>query len=199
MSGQGIQCARGLRQRARPAVIQNAPVLRVAARALTLLVMAMAVSPPGIAAARDLRAPVVAMYRNFAWEALSSDTDLFGPSLVNQSARTLSAYFEPRLAKMIAEDSACQERTQAFCKLDFDLLFDSQDPPLVDLRIAAGPSNTVEVRFTDPVTQKETLIVYSIARQSNTWRITDASYRGRRSLRTLLSAPARAGGKAVAK
>lgn len=144
----------------------------------------------GIACAEGPRgpiAPVAAMYRHFAWEALSSDTEAFGNGLAAQSARALSQYFEPRLAKMIADDAACQSRTQAFCKLDFDILFDSQDPQVVDLSIAAGPSNTVDVRFKDPVTADETRITYTVSRQASGWRISNATYvkGSRRSLRSI--------------
>lgn len=132
-------------------------------------------------------APVVAMYRQFAWEALSSDTEAFGNGLASQSAHTLSQYFDPRLAKRIADDGACQRKAQAFCKIDFDILFDSQDPQVVDLSIEAGPSNTVDVRFKDPVTASETRITYTVSRQGSGWRISDAIYvkGSRRSLRSI--------------
>ena len=153
---------------------------------------------PASAAAPDVKiAPVAAMYRDFAWKALSSDTEVFGRSLAGQSARTLSKYFAPRLAKLIADDAACQRRTRELCNLDFDILFDSQDPQVVDLSIAEGPSNTVEVRFKDPVSSKETLIRYTVLRHAAAWRINDVVYMtdGQRKLRALLSVdPARNAG-----
>jgi hypothetical protein len=134
-------------------------------------------------------APVAAMYHDFAWQALSSDSKAFGRSLASQSARTLSQYFEPRLAKLIADDAACKRRTQKLCKLDFDILFDSQDPRVTDLSIEEGPSNTVEVRFKDPVSYEASLITFTVIRQASAWRIGEVAYMrdGPRKLRALLS------------
>jgi hypothetical protein len=153
------------------------------------------------AAPNGMLAPVTTMYRTFAWEALSSDTDLFGNGLAAQPAGALAQYFEPQLAKMIADDAACQRRTQAFCKLDFDILFDSQDPRIVDLSIEAGPSNTVYVSFKDPVTDKETRITYMVGRGANGWRINDVVYAKEKalSLRALFSARAKGDTKAKSK
>ncbi|MDB5963465.1 MAG: hypothetical protein JWP59_4759 [Massilia sp.] len=160
---------------------------------LTVFLTALLTTNACAAAPNDKLAPVATMYRNFAWEALSNDTDLFGNGLAQQPVRMLSQYFDPVLAKMIAEDAACQHRTQAFCKLDFDILFASQDPRIVDLSIAAGRANTVDVKFKDPVTDKETLIIYTVARGTNGWRINDVAYQtdGQRSLRKVFSAPSR--------
>lgn len=160
---------------------------------LAVFVTALLMTNACVATLTDKLGPVATMYRTFAWEALSNDTDLFGNGLAQQPVRTLTQYFEPVLAKMIADDATCQRRTQAFCKIDFDILFASQDPRIVDLSIAAGRANTVEVKFKDPVTDKETLIVYSVARGTNGWRIYDVAYEndGQRTLRMVFSAPSR--------
>ncbi len=158
---------------------------------LAVLLGALVTGQVCSAAPNGVLAPVATMYRTFAWEALSNDVDLFGNGLTSQPASTLSKYFEPGLAKMIADDAACQRRKQAFCKLDFDILFDSQDPRIVDLSIAERSPSTVEVRFKDPLTAKETLITYTVGRLGSGWRITDVVYvkEGQYSLRALLLAP----------
>ncbi|WP_426192162.1 hypothetical protein [Massilia sp. DWR3-1-1] len=163
--------------------------------AATLVLATAAVGQVCAAAPRDRLVPVASMYRNFAWEALSSDSDVFGEGLAHQPVSTLSQFFDKRLAKMIVEESACQQRTQAICTLDFDLLFNSQDPRVVDLRIALTSPNTVDVTFKDPVTDKATLITYTVARQADGWRISDVLYReeGPRSLRTLLAGTSKRG------
>lgn len=155
---------------------------------LTAMLLTSQVCP---AAPNNILAPVAAMYRNFAWEALTNDSELFGSGLVNQPATVLSRYFDPQLSKMIADDAACQRRTESFCKIDFDILFDSQEPRIVDLTIASGAPGTVDVRFKDPVTDKQTLITYTVARQTAGWRISDVTYTrdGRRPLRALLAVP----------
>lgn len=165
----------------------------------SLAVLAATLSAGSICAATadSTLAPVAKMYRTFAWEALSNESDLFGSGLAEQSAAALSQYFDVKLAKMIADDAACQRRTQAFCKLDFDILFASQDPRIVDLSIAAGAANTVNVKFKDPVTDKETLIAYTVVRGTGGWRISDVAYEnaGGKSLRTMLSEPSKHGVK----
>jgi len=135
--------------------------------------------------------PVAKIYQNFAWEALSDDSDLFGRTLANQPVGILSQYFDPTLSKMLADDAACQRRTQEFCNLDFDLLFDAQDPRIADLTISAAAPNMVDVRFKDPVTEKETLITYTIAKFGQGWRISDVTYSKKpgKTLRAMLSRP----------
>lgn len=151
---------------------------------------------PALAAAPNAKlAPVAALYRSFAWEALTGDTALFGHSLAGQPSSELSKYFATDLAKLIADDAACQTRSRELCRLDFDILFDSQDPRVVDLRISPGPSNTVAVTFKDPVTDEATLISYSVVRAGNMWRISDVAYKGagRKTLRALLAKSAHRG------
>lgn len=143
----------------------------------------------------EIVAPVAALYRNFAWQSLSSDSEVFGGVLASQSASSLARFFDSRLVHLIREDNACQLRTKAICKLDFDILFDSQDPRVTDLSIAAVSSHVVEVTFKDPVTDEKTRISYTLARKPNGWRITDVVYtkNSRRSLSTLLAARSRRG------
>ena len=156
---------------------------------------------PALAGPPEIIAPVAALYRNFAWEALSSDSEVFGGLLASQSASSLSRFFDARLVQMIREDNACQLRTKEICKLDFDILFDSQDPRVIDLSIAAVSSHVVEVTFKDPVTEEKTQISYTLAKQANGWRITDVVYtkHPQRSLRTLLAASSKRGAAAIAK
>jgi hypothetical protein len=156
---------------------------------------------PALARPPNIIAPVAALYRNFAWEALSSDSKVFGAMLASQSASSLSRFFDARLVQMIREDNACQLRTREICKLDFDILFDSQDPRVIDLSIAAVSSHVVEVTFKDPVTEEKTRISYTLAKQANGWRITDVTYtkHPQHSLRTLLAASLKRGAAAIAK
>lgn len=160
-----------------------------------ILVAAWCVAVPALAGPPDTVAPVAALYRNFAWEALSSSSEVFGKDLASQSAPSLSRFFDARLVHLLTADTACQIRTRSVCKIDFDILFDSQDPRVVDLRIVAASANSVDVTFKDPVTEKETRITYSVARQSNGWRIADVLYakNPQRSLRNVLSADIRQG------
>ena len=159
---------------------------------LTSLIIALSAHA---APAQDMRAPVTSLYKAFAWQALSENNKLFGDALMDQPAATLSQYFEPTLSRLIADDAACQRRTHEICHLDFDILFDSQDPRVTDLTIAVASHNTVEVRYKDPVSDAETLITFTVAKQAAGWRISDVSYakQGSKTLRKLLSQPLKQG------
>lgn len=156
---------------------------------MLVLLVAHGAGLPAIAAPQAAITPVAALYRNFAWAAISSDSALFGGDILSQPATTLARFFDPALVKAIRNDSACQSRTKGICKLDFDILFDSQDPRAVDLTIVATASNAVDVKFKDPVTDKETRITYVLKRLDNEWRITDILYtqHSHRSLRAVLA------------
>src|SRR5450830_644774 len=177
---------------AKPVLFARAAVKGVRPMMLTALLVALPAYP---ASAQDVRAPVAALYKAFAWQALSDDNKLFGETLVDQPAATLSQYFDPTLTRLLADDAACQRRTQEICHLDFDILFDSQDPQVTDLTIAIATPNTVEVRFKDPVSDAETLITFTVAKQAQGWRISDVSYRkqSNKTLRKLLGQPLKKG------
>jgi len=158
---------------------------------LTALIVALPAYP---ASAQDARAPVAALYKAFAWQALSDDK-VFGEALVDQPAATLSQYFDPTLTRLLADDAACQRRTQEICHLDFDILFDSQDPRVTDLTITVASRNTVEVRYKDPVSDAATLITFTVVKQAQGWRISDVSYpkQSNKTLRKLLGQPLKKG------
>ena len=134
------------------------------------------------------------LYKAFAWQALSVDK-AFGEALMDQPAATLSQYFDPTLTRLLADDAACQRRKQEICHLDFDILFDSQDPRVTDLTIAVVSHNTVEVRYKDPVSDAETLITFTVSKHAQGWRISEVSYakQGNKTLRKLLARPLKKG------
>ena len=105
-------------------------------------------SGPVLAAKTDNEAAVVTkLYKDFAWQAVASQADLFGDDLSHQRKETLEKYFSPALADLLVKDAACQTRSQGICNLDFDLLFDSQDPRVTDLNVTGlVPRNSVVLR-----------------------------------------------------
>lgn len=142
------------------------------------------------AAANESEAKVVAnLYKDYAWQAIAGQSDLFGGGLGGQSKASLEKYFASDLAKLLAEDSACQVRTREICNLDFDLLFDSQDPRVTDLEVEKSAPGKVRVQFKDPVTDETTRIEFKLAMVSGKWRITDIIYRKKDepSLKSILS------------
>ena len=88
------------------------------------------------------------------------------------------------LLQLIQKDEQCAEKSEGICNIDFDTLFDSQDPPTFE-----------EVKFTyqcrknhllvtildkRPETQasdRQTQLDFSMVSQHNQWRIDDVRYR----------------------
>ena len=135
-------------------------------------------SGSAVAAKADYEAAVVAkLYKDFAWQAVASQADLFGDDLSHQRKETLEKYFSPALADLLVKDAACQTRSQGICNLDFDLLFDSQDPRVTDLEVTTTSPGRVSVVYKDPVDDKTTRIDFEVARVAGRWRIVDVVYR----------------------
>jgi hypothetical protein len=143
-----------------------------------------------LAATTNGEAAVVAkLYKDFAWQALASQHDLFGDDVAHQGKATLEQYFAPALADLLVKDAACQIRSRGICNLDFDLLFDSQDPRVTDLEVSTTSPGHVAVIYKDPVDGKTTRIDFDMARIGGAWKIADVIY-GRPdkvSLKRLLS------------
>jgi hypothetical protein len=152
----------------------------IAAKRLGLIVSAvLAIGWSGtvLAAKVDNEAAVVAkLYKDFAWQAIASQ-DLFGDDLSHQNKSTLEKYFAPTLADLLVKDAVCQVRSRGICKLDFDLLFDSQDPRVTDLEVTTTSPGRVSVVYKDPVNDKTTRIDFEVARVAGSWRIMDVVYR----------------------
>lgn len=130
-----------------------------------------------LAATTDGEAAVVAkLYKDFAWQALASQHDLFGDDVAHQGKVTLEHYFAPALADLLVKDAACQARSQGICNLDFDLLFDSQDPRVTDLEVTTTSSGHVAAVYKDPVDGKATRINFDVARVGGQWKIADIIY-----------------------
>jgi hypothetical protein len=159
-----------------------------------LTIIAALASPfcSAYAAQSESEAKVVArLYQDYAWQAMATQPDLFGEGLASASKNRLEHYFAPELAHLLVEDSSCEAKNHEICNLDFDLLFDSQDPRVTDLEVTRLGPGRVRVHFNDPVTDKKTLIEFKLTLANGKWRITDIVY-GRHpqeSLKTVLSRP----------
>lgn len=142
------------------------------------------------AAQADTQAGVVAkLYKDFAWQAIAGQQDLFGEDIGHQSRSTLEKYFAPALADLLVKDVACQVKSQGICNLDVDLLFDSQDPRVTDLEIATIAPGRVAVVFKDPTNEETTKIEFKVVQVAGTWKIADIIYSksGHWSLKKVLS------------
>lgn len=136
-----------------------------------------------LASAADARTEttvVAQLYKTFAWEALvgivpPDQAQAFKP-LAEESESVLGQYFSPELTALLVADKKCKVRSREICKLDFVLLFASQDPAAMDLSIERAAPGVVKVMFTFPSTREKIELKYKLARIRGDWRITDITY-----------------------
>lgn len=148
-------------------------------RFICITSFALAVGPvdKAVAAIPEPEAAVVArLYKDFSWQAITGQSNLFGADLAHQRKTTLERYFSPLLAELLVRDAACQIRSQGVCNLDFDLLFDSQDPRVTDLEVTPISTGKVAVTFKDPVSDERKMVAFRLSRVAKKWKITDIVY-----------------------
>jgi hypothetical protein len=142
-----------------------------------LLAFACVWANASFAAKAESAAAVVArLYKDFAWEAMAGQPELFGEGLAHQDKATLRRYFTPVLAELLMRDAACQARVRGICNLDFAPLFYSQDPRVIDLDIQPRAPDQVEVAFKDPVSEERTQIAFRLVQVDGKWRVADILY-----------------------
>lgn len=156
---------------------------------IVLILLALGWGGTAAAAKAETDAAVVAkLYKDFAWQAIATQRDLFGDDIAQQSRATLEKYFTPPLADLLVKDVACQVKSQGICNLEVDLLFDSQDPRVTDLELATIAPGRVAVVFKDPTDDETTKIEFIVAQVAGKWKIADIIYkRDGRSLKKVLS------------
>lgn len=140
---------------------------------IAALSLATALSQP-----RDV---VVQLYREYAWEAMLQEP-AGRNGLLAQPPAELRRFFDDRLVSLILKDRECEKTTQGVCNLDFDPIWDSQDPAAYDMRIKpATESGIVRVEFLlpgceklpNPGARKKATIDYQVVKTPNGWRIAD--------------------------
>jgi len=143
----------------------------------------------GTAGAESAQSVVARLYKDFAWQALSSQSELFGDVLSHQKKTVLDRYFSPDLTALFLQDESCQSKTKEICSLDFDPLFASQDPGATDLEIGEAKSNTVPVEFKSSIGSAKVQLDFKMTMIAGAWKITDIIYTGmnKASLRKILS------------
>jgi hypothetical protein len=163
-------------------------------RGLALLFV-MALILPRLAGASEARSEIMGLlsglYQRYAWVAVFSvDSPAGKVPLARASRKELSEVFAADLALAIWNDSQCAEKRGEICVLDFDVLFDSQDPSARDLVIEPG-KQVAEARvcFKDAADARR-CVTFSGASINGAIRITDIRYPGGQSLRQLLRLPA---------
>ena len=132
--------------------------------------------PTAAGAAENETAVVARLYRDFAWQAMASQNELFGADITHRNKADLERYFSPALANLLLRDAACAVRYAGICNLEVDLLFDSQDPRVTDLEVARTAPGKVTVTFKDPVDDRTTRIDFDVVRAAGKWKIADMIY-----------------------
>lgn len=132
--------------------------------------------------------PVARLYKDFGWQAFASQSELFGDGIAHQGKAVLARYFSPDLAKLLIRDAACQAKERGICRLDFDILFDTQDPVVTDLSVNTLALGKVQIQFKDPTSDEITTIAFLVEKNAGQWRIADILYgsKGERSLKGIL-------------
>lgn len=130
---------------------------------------------------------VVKLYRDFAWEAVLRSGE---GGLAEQPEAVLQRYFTPHLAALLVRDAACTVRTREICRLDFGLLWGSQDPSATDMSIVADQvPGMVTVQYLVPPTRERMALHFRLVQTRAGWRVADIAYPAGPSLAALLARP----------
>lgn len=154
--------------------------------AATALMQMTAIAAPN-ADTTGLSKLVSELYARYAWVVLFSTAPPANAVPLAQTNRAeLQAIFVPDLAMAIWEDSQCIEKRGEICNLDFDILFDSQDPSASELTVQ-GSARTYEALACFKVTGgARKCLLFVGADIDGAARVADIVYPGQRSLRQLL-------------
>lgn len=120
------------------------------------------------------------LYDDFGWE-LKDDISK-KRILIDQPANILAKYFTNKLSKMIVKDRNYVKKTNELGHLDFVLLCGSQDPGgISNIRIRQVVKDRVSVTY-DQNGEKDIMTMdFSMVSTSTGWRISDVSYKERKS------------------
>jgi len=139
----------------------------------------------------DIATLLSGLYQRYAWVAVFSVNSPAGKvPLARATREELSGIFVSDLALAIWNDAQCAEKRGEICVLDFDVLFDSQDPSARDLAIEPSKQSAeARVCFKD-VTDMQRCLTFIGAATDGIIKIADIRYTGGRSLRQMLRLPA---------
>jgi len=170
-------------------------MLSIAKRRGLALLAVTALILSGVARASENRSEITALlsglYQRYAWVAMFSVAPPAGKvPLARASRKELAEVFAPDLALAIWNDSQCAKKRGEICVLDFDVLFDSQDPTARDLVIEPGKQAAeAQVCFKDAADARRCLTFNGVTINGEI-RIADIRYSGGQSLRQMLRLPA---------
>ncbi len=130
---------------------------------------------PNFSYAFGLKEFVESLYKQYAWvSVLSPAAASKFVVLQDEKLPTLNKYFSKALSSAIHEDARCRWVTREICKIDFDILFASQDVVATDLTVSDEVSGVVSVCFRT-VDAKKCLRIEA-SQDVDGWRIADIIY-----------------------
>ena len=156
---------------------------------LRLLIFALTMAPraaPALSSALDL---VKRLYAAYAWEASDAEAAKHTP-LFSERAAVMARYFDAPLLRAVLRDRACEKRSGEICKLDFDPIWDSQDPGGVTVEVVPTRDMTiVQARIHYQSDHDTRVVTYRMRKTSAGWRIADMAGAGWPSLLRVLRSP----------
>lgn len=127
------------------------------------------------------------LYGRYAWVAVfSTKPPPDAVPLAQASRKELGSIFVPELAQAIWEDAQCAQKLHEICTVDFDLLFDSQDPSASDLTVQAGERGTTALACFKDAAGVRRCLTFVGAVVGGSTKVMDIVYPDQRSLRALL-------------
>lgn len=133
-------------------------------------------------------AAVRALYARFAAEAVIDDAK--PPSLEGASPAVWREHFSRALVELWRRDRACVQRSGEPCRVDFQVIWDSQDPVGTTVKLRWDESRRRVVATLRGCDREQGLLAYALVRENGRWRIDDIDYgAGRESLKQRLAAP----------
>ena len=132
---------------------------------------------------------VTRLYHDYAWEAADSIT---GKSpLFAADAAVMRTYLDSGLVEATLANRQCQIRTGEVCNLDFEPMWDSQDPARATVEIVATRDSAVvraNVRYPAPYGTR--VVTYHMRHTAKGWRVADMGAADWPSLLRMLRQPA---------
>ena len=130
---------------------------------------------------------VARLYGRSAWVAVfATQGPVDAVPLALASRRELNEIFAPDLAQAIWDDAQCAEKRGEICTIDYDILFDSQDPSASDLTVEADARDTNARACFNEASGARTCLSFVGECVKGMAKVADIVYPGQRSLRQLL-------------
>ena len=131
---------------------------------------------------------VVEIYKQYSWENVFFDPEhsTLLVSLHMSSLTNLRSIFVEDLALAIRKDYECAKAEKGVCRIESELLFDSQDPDAHDLFVRKVGSDAVQVCFKEQEKKERCFKILGVKNQAGAWLIYDIIYDRPETLREFL-------------